>query len=994
MANTRIENTVDKENGLLTVGVAKHSISRQIPIIAFVIVFAITTLISFLFYFETERLLTEQTSHELAIETSLVEPIIEQLYQQAYSDVLFLSRTPPIQGILNAANENNLPDKNIWRGRLEQILNEFLANKPYYYQIRYIGIADNGREIANVRSDNNQKIMPVHGLQEKITRPYFQATKLRAQGQVYFSRVELAKNHGRIELPFKAVLRIATPVYNPENGEFFGIIVINLDFNRFIENLKSKVLEELSFYLANQQGDFIYHPDSTKTFGFDLGKPYLMQKDFPNLVSSINNSDSTKSLDRMIIEGKSYLGHYRRLALDKFDSAHPLNLLVLKETTAIESTLNIFKIRSLLIGSCLALLTLAFAIFASRKITQPLQKITESLTDLDKRNELQNLPLASTNEIGLLARSFHNLFFQMQQAFTEQKHSALLAEQAAKKINAIFSSAAQGFITINEFGAITAFNNAAQQMFGYTEQEILGRNINELMPNNYAKKHNGYLKDYLTTGIAAIIGKGRKLTAKKKSGELFPIHLAISKVENEQGLIFTGIIRDISKETQLELEKEQQQQELLEVNERMSLATNAANIGIWQYDIPSDTLTWDDRMFVIYGYDKSDFTQRFSDWQSTVHPDDLQATSDAMTSAIENKTAFDYEFRIIQRNGTIRHLKAMALTKLNAEGEVVNVIGVNFDITQRKEIELEHIAAKELAEEATRQKAEFLASMSHEIRTPMNGILGMLGLLKRNPLSEDQLHRVNLANSSAESLLSLLNDILDFSKVEAGKLELEIIDFDLRKLLGEFAELVALKSQEKNIEIILDNRQIEQSHVKGDPGRIRQILNNLTSNAIKFTKQGEIVITAKLTKHKQKDDILLLHCTVSDTGIGIPEKKIPYLFDSFTQVDASTTRKYGGSGLGLAICKQLCKMMHGDITVVSKLEQGSTFSFTIELTKSKRAHQVLPAISIKDTQILIVDDNCTNREVLREQLEFWGAKVHEAPDGEKAIKLLENSIES
>jgi PAS domain S-box-containing protein len=991
MQPSKKNNTAPDDTKLLGIGTAKHLISRQIPIAAFALVLSVTTLISFLFYFETEGLLSKQTNHELAIETNLVEPIIEQLYRQAYADTLFLSRTPPIQAIINAKESNNSKSFLIWRERLEQIFSEFIDNKAYYYQFRFIGVDDNGLELINVRSDKSTRIMPEYGLQEKFSRPYFQATMERDDGEVYFSKVELAKNNKRIEFPFKAVLRVATPVYNSKTGQFFGVIVINLDFNRFIQKLKNKTLDQISFYLANQEGDFISHPDSTKNFGFDLGKRHLLQDEFPSLKSSIENNVSEKSLSRIIIENKSYLGHYRKLTLDDFDSAHPLNLLVLKNTTEIEKTLNTFKFNSLLYGSILAFIALVIAALAARKITTPLKQITDSLANIEKVSELKTLPIDSTTEVGVLARSFHNLYIRMQWALNEQHHSALQAEQAANKINAIFNSAAEGFITINEQGTVTSFNKAAQEMFNYTEQEILGNNINILMPTNHSTKHDGYLTDYVTTGQASIIGVGRKLTAKRKSGELFPIHLAISKVKSEQGLIFTGIIRDISKETQLEIEKEENQNALVEVNERMSLATDAANIGIWQYDVTTDTLNWDERMFALYGYDKSKFTHSLSDWQSAVHPNDLAASINAIEVAIENKSAFDHEFRVIQSNGNIRYIKAMALTKLNDAQKVIKVIGVNFDITERKNIEQEHITAKELAEEATRHKAEFLASMSHEIRTPMNGILGMLGLLKRNDLSEEQMHRVDLANSSAEALLNLLNDILDFSKVEAGKLELEIIDFDLRKLFGEFAESVALKSQEKNIEIILDNRGVEQSHVKGDPGRIRQILNNLTSNAIKFTETGEIVITAKLTKASD-DNKLQLICSISDTGIGIPSKKISSLFESFTQVDASTTRKYGGTGLGLAICKQLCKMMDGDISVVSTLNKGSTFSFNIELINSEHAYHVSPNETIEGAEILIVDDNATNRLVLTEQLEFWGAKVRQAQSGDSALTLLENSL--
>ncbi len=976
------------QDKLLDVGHARHSISMQIPIAAFVLVLSVSTLVSFLFYFETQRLLTQQAKSEVAIESNLVDPIIEQLYSQANSDILFLSRTPPIQGMIESLKKNDTHNYQLWKNRIEQIFSEFLINKEFDYQIRYIGVANNGQELVNVRNDKQSIVIPTSRLQQKLTRPYFKATIDKDPGQVYFSKIELAKNNGKIEQPNRAVLRVATPIYDQSSGEIFGLIIINLDFGNFIEHLKTKELSQLSFYLTNEAGDFVSHPDNNKTFGFDLQQRYLIQDEFPQLKIAISEQLLTFPLNSVTINDHKYHGHFQQINLKRFDNIHLLNLLILKDSTDIEQTLSAYRMRSLLLGSSLALIALAIATIAAKRIATPLQQITHSLENYEKSNQLSALPTQSDTEIGVLARSFSNLFTQMQFALHEQEHSALLAKQSSEQINAIFSSAAEGFITINEQGRIISFNQAAQKMFGYSEAEVLNKNINMMMVARESTKHDGYLDKYAQSGIAHIMGVGRKLTALKKSGEVFPIHLSISKVSSEEGVVFTGIIRDISKEAQLELEQEQHQHALMEVNERVNLATDAAGIGIWQYDIKNDNLTWDKWMHKIYAISPQEFTSQLVDWQNAVHPEDRDAAVLAIKNAIEQHSDLNYEFRIKTPSGSIKHIKAMALIKLDRQGNAVQMTGVNIDITERILVEQEHIAAKELAEDTARHKAEFLASMSHEIRTPMNGILGMLGLLLRNDLSEEQMHRVSLANSSAEALLSLINDILDFSKVEAGKLDLEIIDFDLRTLLGEFSESLALKSQEKDIEIILDNRGIQQSHVKGDPGRIRQILNNLTGNAIKFTEKGEIVIKAIL---EENDGQLTLECSITDTGIGIPQDKISTLFQSFRQVDASTTRKYGGTGLGLAICKQLCQLMNGDIIVTSVLGQGSTFSFSINLARSEQAQTVIPNVDINDVAILIVDDNTTNRLVLKAQLEHWGAVVYEADGGLSALALLESN---
>lgn len=268
----------------------------------------------------------------------------------------------------------------------------------------------------------------------------------------------------------------------------------------------------------------------------------------------------------------------------------------------------------------------------------------------------------------------------------------------------------------------------------------------------------------------------------------------------------------------------------------------------------------------------------------------------------------------------------------NDQKQLTAFVGIQQNISAAVAAKKELEQAKLQAEQAAQAKSEFLASMSHEIRTPMNGVIGMLSLLEDEALTDAQLHKVGLAMGSAKSLLNLINDILDFSKIEAGKLDLEWLDFDVRALLGELVESVALQAQKKGLELILDTTSLEKPLVKGDPSRLRQIITNLVSNAIKFTEKGEIVIRAWFSEIESQ---LVFHCAVEDTGIGIPSDKVDRLFTKFSQVDASTTRKYGGTGLGLAIVKQLCELMGGDIEIDSTYKPGSRFVFFCE-THSQR----------------------------------------------------------
>jgi signal transduction histidine kinase/DNA-binding response OmpR family regulator/HPt (histidine-containing phosphotransfer) domain-containing protein len=385
--------------------------------------------------------------------------------------------------------------------------------------------------------------------------------------------------------------------------------------------------------------------------------------------------------------------------------------------------------------------------------------------------------------------------------------------------------------------------------------------------------------------------------------------------------------------------------------------------------------------------------------------------------ALRGEKEFDTEFRVVWPDGSLHHLRAMALVRRDDSGHPVQMVGTNWDITEQKQVEanilktnlqLEQtiIQANDLAVQAdmaNMAKSEFLANMSHEIRTPMNGVIGMTGLLMDTNLDEEQRRYAEIVRSSGEALLTLINDILDFSKIEAGKLELETLDFDLLSMLDDFGATLAMRAQEKGLELLCAADPDIPALLRGDPGRLRQILTNLTGNAIKFTSQGEVAVRVTQVKDPSSiaiedastfdDSIVELRFSIRDTGMGIPPEKLGLLFNKFSQVDASTTRQFGGTGLGLAISKQLAELMGGRIGVNSEPGRGSEFWFTVRLGQrpadSPDGRSVIPVLAnLKGVHILVVDDNATSREILNLRLASWGMRSAEVIDGPSALQAL------
>jgi PAS domain S-box-containing protein len=582
---------------------------------------------------------------------------------------------------------------------------------------------------------------------------------------------------------------------------------------------------------------------------------------------------------------------------------------------------------------------------------------------------------------------------------TERKQ----AEEELKKLSTAVEQSPASVVITDPEGTIEYVNSKFCEVTGYSVEEAIGLNPRILKSGQTPPEVYQELWKAVTAGED---WRG-ELINKKKNGTLYWESVSISPITTGDGSIqfYLAVKQDITEAKQME-------KSIREKEARFRGYFEHSQVGM---AVTSPTKGWieaNEQLQKMFGYTLDELHQMT--WAEITHPDDLEEDAKQfermLAGEIDNYTL---DKRFIRKDGEIVYAN-LTVACIRAEtGDVLRVLASFQDITERQKMDHDlHERIKELdeaqsamlnmmedldeekarAEEATRTKSDFLANMSHEIRTPMNAVIGMAHLALKTELTPKQQDYLSKIQSAANSLLGIINDILDFSKIEAGKLDMETVEFDLLETMDNVANVITVKAQEReNLEVLFYLDSQVPNFLVGDSLRLNQILVNLGNNAVKFTEEGEIVLS--VTVNEKSDDNVTLQFSVRDTGIGMTAEQQGKLFQAFSQADTSTTRKYGGTGLGLTISKRLVNMMGGEIWIESESGQGTTFHFTADfgLAKETVKKRFEPSPDLRGLKVLVVDDNATSREILQDILESFSFEVYLSASGKESLEEIERA---
>jgi len=660
-------------------------------------------------------------------------------------------------------------------------------------------------------------------------------------------------------------------------------------------------------------------------------------------------------------------------------------------TTPIEQAISQAQRWAIAIATIEVILVAIFSFILGTYLTRQLLELKTASQKIAISGPGHQIKVTGNDEISDVANAFNSMSSTLAKSYQElslsiesEKKMSANAQQNEAQNNAILTASLDALITINQEGDVVNYNQVAENVFGWSYEEVFGKNLAEfIIPKHKRNAHHAGMKKFLITKDSPVINQRLQLTAQHKQGHSFPIEINIAPIETEQGISFTAFIRDISARLEAEMEL------------RLAAQTFDSSEAMFISNADGEIIRINHAFTVITGYDKDDILGKNPSLLSSGrHSAEYYKK---MWATLISKGEWSGEIYNKRKNGEI-YPEYLNISAVNDEsGALTHYIAHFMDITEQKNTEEKLRQARRDAEKSNESKSLFLASMSHEIRTPMNAVLGILDLLTDTQLTDKQLSLITTARDSGELLMTIINDILDFTKMDIDTQVLQLSDFDIHLLLNNCIALLRHLATKKGLTLTIEQSPDLPQFVKGDPDRLQQILINLINNAIKFTEFGSVKLVVSHEISKLDTEQIVLNFKVTDTGIGIHKDNQTVLFDEFTMVDQTHSRKYEGTGLGLAICRRLIELMNGNIYVNSELGEGSTFYFNIELEKADASHvqqtmqQQQTVAPLANTRILLAEDNLANQMVIKSILEFADLKVRVVSNGYEALQAVQDN---
>jgi PAS domain S-box-containing protein len=826
--------------------------------------------------------------------------------------LLALRDLPPVTAIIRSRNAGGIDpvrggSLEQWKKRLEDTFLSFTRNSKSYAQLKYIDAM--GNELVRVDSLTGQAAV-VDDLQNQEDNLYVAATLKLPAGKVYHSNVSLNRANGVIQRPLTPILRIATPVYLQENDEVQGLIVINIYINDLFKNIFTEP-SGVKRFVSDEQGQYLKHFDTTKLFGKILGTGRNLSQDASKLLALSRLNDSVIRFD---VERDEVNGFQKIFFSPSDKSRFWLLGINIPQAIAFAPIID-ERNSSLLAGIIMGLSALMVSLWmTTRNIVTPVVRLAEIAKKMRQGDTVIRAdPSLVKDEFRLLYRTFNDLAANQQLIKADLEADILLKTQ---RHVLIIDSLIDSLITLDKMGTIESFNPASERIFGYSEDQVIGQNINLLIPGSFHNENNNYLLEHLSTYQKQKVGIGREMVGRRKDGSKFVMELAVSELNVGGELHFTGIVRDIS-------DRQIAEQNVLDEKARLLAVINNVVDGIITINEKGIIETFNPAAARIFGYPSTEVIAQ--NFKILIPESDHDGYDDYLLNRVsidaQRLKGMGHEIIGLRKDGSTFPME-MALSTLLI-GDQNHFAGIIRDITERKRIEL--------------MQKEFISTVSHELRTPLTSIRGSLGLILGGVVGKlpEKVHALlAIASNNSERLITLINDILDIEKITAGKMDFKYTVANLIPVIQKSLDYNKGYGDPLNVKFVFEASLNEKVIVRIDEKRIEQVMSNLLSNAAKNApSQSEVLITVTTSIGKA-------HIAVHDHGKGIPEGFKSRIFSKFAQADSSDTRQKGGTGLGLSITKGIVEQHGGVIYFESDVNNGTTFYVDLVL------HE-LPEVALK-----------------------------------------------